>query len=821
MAGQWLSDQSKSGRESRRLIALLQDTGTARLAGVLPALAHADLSVRKRFLRDLLASDTAVAPYHLTPHGFSVALSQINADDATELFHRVIVPSIAESSSAAVVRAGLSLMQRWSIASTLGVDESTRLAMQWAARLGKEPDSGMAEALSSAIALVAPSVSADDASLIVKDLTPRLLIAPTEDMRIAIAPALRSLAARLAPDAATAFAEDVANSLAEDAPAESVEVLAAAVNGALAQVPPTKAAAIAHRLTERMATENEPGSLGAMAMMLGGLSQLDRHAADALLQTLMTRLTDESQDNLLVALQPGTAAVLKRASQDARDRFHNRLIERLPRETAQRIVPLSLILAGMGESEPPGAIVEQAKSEESGESLVALTAYLGAITPDQPHPRLEELARVLGARIAAESDPVHIATWAVALNNLKGRIGPATAEALAEPIVARMSAESDRDAMLQLAAALQTLGPAVLSVAADRLASHVIDRIQPRASVGEWRLLAFAAASFENAKADALGRAARQIAARMTVETDTVALRRLANGLYALGKASAEAWPVAAESLVARIRDATEASSAFDLAQTLAALAEEIADDDGNEFPTAAASALMGHALASSDPMAVRIFANGVEALREAVTDNASRDWAGSITHRMPQETSLDLKLAFGDLLGKLPDNSIPADALLGNGWLQLYDADCTAALRVVRVARDQAISLQLQNPLCTEQSWTSLASVLLATNRKSDNDAEAVASANRDDPSEDGDDDEDLADFHQLILQDDDGLVDMPSSPNSEEIDLVRLSAALPHSAFNRQLGAASLLAIASCLIGVSLLVASLAARGETRFPV
>jgi hypothetical protein len=275
----------------------------------------------------------------------------------------------------------------------------------------------------------------------------------------------------------------------------------------------------------------------------------------------------------------------------------------------------------------------------------------------------------------------------------------------------------------------------------------------------------------KNAPATTLTRASRLISTRMATELGALRLRRLSNALFALGNSEDNAaWPLAAEFLDARIAQEQEGPAILDLVQSLAALADGIP----NELRSAAVSELVRRAIAAPDAATVRFLATAVGDLGETF-DTSSTAWARSIVQRLSQPTDDEMRLALGELLGRLPKGSVDEVTLAKAGaWMNQLDSDCLAASLPGTVP---PLAKALLNPMCSERSWTFLGTA--ANEHRPTDDAK---SGTRDEATErlekeDGEDDEDFADFHQLILQDDDGLVTRDPEDESDSPDLAGLS--------------------------------------------
>jgi hypothetical protein len=474
-------------------------------------------------------------------------------------------------------------------------------------------------------------------------------------------------------------------------------------------------------------------------------------------------------------------------------------------------------------------ILSKVRNEPRREQVAPRLIALGLLAARSPPVAADDIAEEIVGRITQERDSAALPTWVSALEPLRSRVTGPRADKLAQALVDRIGTESTSGALYSLVTALNLFSEAVTKGQADRIVQMYAERfertdsigisavamgIEPLAGkvslsvIGQVRALgmerlrhtkdskvasplgfsigALPSRPSENDEAagivvsllqnqqgtyeistldgalESLAMAgldpnhAAQMAAimadRMIREGSIPDLLRVAMGFQILAKQVPES---AAGPLAARLRVRMQESGAPSVTRALAFAIGFLKAGAENEQRLAAA-ALKSRILTEQDPVAVRALTTGLLNLGEEV----------------PQRE-------FDQVATRL-------QKLIGMG---LDDEDLTASLSAIRErtseeieeapkappASEESIARQVLDPLCEESEWGRLA-LILAPPKEA--------------PEKEQEDDEEFADFHNLIVADDDG--ESGTAPvESYSIDFNRLSDALdrfrpPHGSTN-----------------------------------
>ena len=116
---------------------------------------RADAYARRAFLQIALQDPTDARRLKSREQGFSVSLSQVKSTEVRALYQEVILPAIHDSNDPVALREAFQLMDRWSIAGTLGASESDSLAGQLVEKMLKTEDAEAIEPLANGVELIA------------------------------------------------------------------------------------------------------------------------------------------------------------------------------------------------------------------------------------------------------------------------------------------------------------------------------------------------------------------------------------------------------------------------------------------------------------------------------------------------------------------------------------------------------------------------------------------------------------------------------------------------------------------------------------------
>lgn len=343
-----------------------------------------------------------------------------------------------------------------------------------------------------------------------------------------------------------------------------------------------------------------------------------------------------------------------------------------------------------------GILAERVRTTEDARLLAAAAFHLSTLPEDGG--TLDEFTAIVAKRIAEQEGSYEISLLNGALEGLAshGVNGKLAAE-LADLLVARIERERDIPELMRVVAALQIVAPFVPENVASPLVSRLLDRMRPESAATTLRMLAFAIGSLsEGAREDQIDEAAIKLTERLQKERNPTALRDLVAGLLNISDEVPESYLEAAAIRVESL------------------IPRWTAPDD----------------------LAVLI------ATRMALGGEATKI-AEMLIERIRGERDPAMLRALGELLSGLPPGSIDSSQL--NSIAAIFtipDAPCAIAARIGEAQRKEAAARHVQNPLCSEMSWKELAIILAPAEAEDGKAAE----------------DDEIDDFHTLIVEDDDG---------------------------------------------------------------
>lgn len=340
---------------------------------------------------------------------------------------------------------------------------------------------------------------------------------------------------------------------------------------------------------------------------------------------------------------------------------------------------------------------------------------------------LDEFTAIVAKRIAEQEGSYEISLLNGALEGLASHgVNGKLAAELADLLVARIERERDIPELMRVVAALQIVAPFVPENVAPPLVSRLLDRMRPESAATTLRMLAFAIGS--------LSEGARED------QMDEAAIK-----------------------LTERLQRERNPTALRDLVAGLLNIRDEV-PESYLETASIRVESLIPRWTAPDD-LAVLI------ATRLALGGEAAKI-AEMLIERIRGERDPAMLRALGELLSSLPAGSIDSSQLAAIAAIfTIPDAPCAIAARIGEAQRKEAAARHVQNPLCSEISWKELAIILAPE-------------------AEDGNADDEIDDFHTLIVEDDDdgesetgvggfGIYPIDFNRLSREVDPFRLNPA------------------------------------------
>lgn len=714
---------------------------------------QASKSARRAFLQIALQDPVDALRLKRREQSLSVSLSQMRSSDARSLFEDAILPAIHNSDDAQVLRESVEFVQRWSIAETLGAAASDSLAGELVEKMLKTEDSGAIEPLANGVTLIAGNVSPSATD----GLAWKLAVRSIEEKRSAVSdarlPALLALERALGTDSAGKLATKLIDRMFAEQDPFAQRTLAMEARDPGAKVSQTVADNIADRVVERMISEANPTSLGALGIVLDSVKDvIDSAKAGELAGRLAPRIVFELGLGGSEGLFSGWSGIAKKTtstqSEPVVTLFTGAL--RLPFLDSHALRrgagAMAAINAAPSAFAPAGAtFLGRMRTEPDPGKLADFGSAVAALRSKLQPSDSQEAATILARRMVSEQDASGIGPMAGALDDLDEGIGRAKAGELASMLAGRMGSERSSMALLSLAVGFVAVAQQMDTSHTDGLAAPLLARMQNEKSAPVLRTLAFSLGTIEDGVSpDRIHAAGAKLTAEMAAETDDDALRALTAGLCALKSAAGtENFEKAGSILGARLGIESDPVVLYNLAASLHALAAYIGQSRFN----APASTLVNRMIDTNNPAAVRALARSLSKIALNLSPDFAAQLATKLVARMSMEPNPELLRAYGDVLGSLPEGSLDG-AQIGklDGVFAVPDAPCQVVTRVKAGGDPSRLVRQIQNPLCSEDSWTQVVRAFDDATKGSIVHGENSAATDASD-----------ADFSQMVVADDD----------------------------------------------------------------
>lgn len=378
---------------------------------------------RTSFLRGALTNAEAARRLIAHQQGFTVALSRIDQNEVNALFETAIEPALRASAEPDVLRAGVLLANRWSIAKALQATDRTELLA----------------------AIVA-----------------RLIAEPNHQMRSALLPVVTEFATNPPVSLATQVLERMEK---EHVPA-TLSVLASALASLESSAGAAEADQLATRLVHRIASEPNVPALRALTPALEPLKgNVSSRAADELAGAVVNRAAAEINPSALDALRTALEAFTSKLGGKQANDLAPSLLKRMTLEQDPvMLATLAWTFNALGEGVEAGhvergadRILTRMAAERDPVSLAVLTSGLGAFARAGESKFEAAAARVVEAMLQ-EQDAYKMSILASALKIIpKGRLDESKARALAYRLSARRVKEWNIPALLPLDVAISVL----------------------------------------------------------------------------------------------------------------------------------------------------------------------------------------------------------------------------------------------------------------------------------------------------------------------------------------------------------------------------
>lgn len=718
--------------------------------------------------------------------GLSVALSQVRSADARALFQQAILPALHNSSDPLTLKEAVEFMDRWSIPATLSPSENDSLAGALVKQMLNTRDIDAIQALANGVTLIAANVSQADSD----DLAWKLAERSTQEQQSTISdarlPALLALERALGTDSAGKLASKLIDRMLAEQDPYARRNLAMEARDPDAKLNAAVAGGIADKVAERIIAEVNPTSMGAWGAVLGSLKdEIDPAKAGDLAGRLAPRILLDLDLAGSDELFSGWRALAEKATPEQSEKLLMLMTGafRIPSLSSHAVRRLAATLAALPASPsafaPAGdALLGRMRSESDPTQLGELGSAVAALRAKLPPANVDDAADILVRRMVSTRDGSELGPLAGALDDLDESIGKPKIGEFATLLAARMGVERSSMGLLNLAvgfiALVQQLPAEELDTAhpaglANSLAGPLLTRMQSENNPPALRTLAFSLGAIEDGADPGRIRAAgSKLASAMATETDADDLRALTAGLCALKAAAGqENLDKAASVLSARIGIESDPVVLFGLASSLHALAGYV---DPGRFQ-APASNLVSRMIETGNPGRVRGLSRSLNKIAPNLSAEVSAKLASDLVARIESQQQPELRSAYGEALGLLPEGSLSA-AQLGEiqSLFAVPDAPCQVVTRVTEGGPGRFVP-EILNPLCSEDSWTQVVSAF--------DDATKESIVHPGAQVEDSGD----ADFKQLVVADDDDEASAASAAAAADrtvIDFNRLSSVL-----------------------------------------
>lgn len=741
-------------------------------ASALRELFLSDHETRSGFLHLALANDATVKRFDLHRHAFAVALSTVDRHETRVLFESEIVPALKESRDVLVLQECFYLMLRWSIHGAIQERERDRLASALVQRIIHEKDASVRNELASGIRIFENIVSGNTAENLALRLTSAILKQVNPNTIRALSAALGVFTTRVGPVLANSLSRELLIGAQEALRPERKEALLNAFIHAAVALDSSGADEAAARLTEWLSMETSPLIVRAVALAFQPLEDsMSMAKADASVEVLARRIESGNHPDILDSYFVALRSIAPRVSAEQAEWIAPVLLKILTGINGSGAAMSASVISALGNRLPPNTtgqareiLLARLRNEQDVRLFSALAFNLGTLSSHLPKNGFQEAALVVAGRIAQQEGAYEISLLDGALSGLvKPGIEPVVASQIAHLLVDRIQREREIPNLLRVVAALQLIAEHVPEDDAPLFVAKLIERINPESGGSTLRAIGFAIGSFsEGARQQQINAAAAKFIGRITKEPDPAVIRMLVAGLVNLGENVPKSSFERVATRLNHLLSIADAADLPDLAASLAALEDNISDDQ-MEFAADAIvkAALDANASAGVDSAAVAF---------GKISDDLDPSQVSELVERFIQGIGSERKEAMvrarGEFLSRFPPGSISTAQLKQNQkMLSLPNAPCLLAALVDPPHRTEFAAQAVQNPLCSETSWDRLSFILVPPPAGKDAD----------------EDDEEDADFRTLIVADDDGESDTEEQGlDSFGVDFNRLSNAV-----------------------------------------